>query len=77
MKLYRHVQTFVNLARNFSYDCKHKKEPVPCVHDKPVHGLKSNKNFIVTNAIENILSVAKKTPEQINYLKKKDFGQVP
>jgi len=77
MKLYHHVINRFNSARNFSYDCKHKKEPVPCVHDKPVHGLKSNKNFIVTNAIENILSVSKKTPEQQNWLKKKDFGQVP
>jgi hypothetical protein len=42
-----------------------------------VHGLKSNKNFIVTNAIENILSVAKKTPEPVVYLNKKDYGQVP
>lgn len=38
-------------VRNFSYDCKHKKEPVPCVHEKPVQGLRSSKNFIVTNAI--------------------------
>ena len=40
-----------NVVRNFSYDCRHKKDPIPNVHDKPVHGLKSNKNFIVTNAI--------------------------
>jgi hypothetical protein len=52
--------TPLNLVRNFSYDCKHKKDNVPRVHEKPVLGLKSNKNFIVTNAIENILSVAKK-----------------
>jgi hypothetical protein len=39
--------------------------------------LKSNKNFIVTNAIENILSVAKKVPEPTDWQKKKDFGKVP
>lgn len=39
------------LARKFSYDCRHKKDPVPSKDDKPVQGLKSNKNFIVTNAI--------------------------
>jgi hypothetical protein len=77
MKLYHNVSLLFISARNFSYDCTHKKDPVPHVHEKPVHGLKSNKNFIVTNAIENILSVAKKTPEQTNYLKKKDFAQVP
>ena len=63
--------------RNFSYDCKHKKHPVPRVTEKPVQGLKSNKNFIVTNAIENILSVAKKGEEPVDYLKKKDFGRTP
>ena len=42
-----------------------------------MHGLKSNKNFIVTNAIENILSVSKKPEEHSDYLKKKDYGQVP
>jgi hypothetical protein len=49
-------------VRNFSYDCKHKKDSVPCVNDKPVQGLSSSKNFIVSNAIENILSVAKRAP---------------
>ena len=62
---------------NFSYGWKHKKDPVPTVHDKPVQGLKSNKNFIVTNAIENILSTAKKAPEQTDWTKKKDYGKVP
>ena len=38
-------------VRNFSYDHTHKKDPIPAVHDRPVHGLKSNKNFLVSNAI--------------------------
>jgi len=38
-------------VRNFSYDCSHKKDSVPRVTDKPVLGLKSGKNFIVSNAI--------------------------
>ena len=37
-----------------------KKPPVPKIDEKPVMGLKSNKNFINTNAVENIMSVAKK-----------------
>jgi hypothetical protein len=65
------------LVRNFSYDCKHKKDNVPKVTDKPVQGLKSNKNFIVTNAIENILSNAKKIADPIDWQKKKDFGRTP
>ena len=48
--------------RQFSYDGRYKKEAVPKAMERPVHGLKSNKNFIVTNAIENILSVSKKAP---------------
>lgn len=63
--------------RNFSYDCRNKKDAVPKVHEKPVHGLKSNKNFIVTNAIENILSIAKKKEDDPDWLKKKDFGRTP
>jgi hypothetical protein len=47
------------------------------VNDKPVQGLSSNKNFIVTNAIENILSVAKKSEEPVDWQKKKDFGKTP
>lgn len=65
------------VPRNFSYDCEHKKPPVPCVHKKPVLGQRSGKNFIVSNAIENILSVAKKAPEPVDWTKKKDFGQTP
>ena len=33
---------------------------MPKRDEKPVMGLKSNKNFIHTNAVENIMSVAKK-----------------
>ena len=50
---------------------------MPKVGERPVQGMKSNKNFIVTNAIENILSVAKKTEGEPDYLKKKDFGRSP
>ena len=38
-------------VRDFSYDCRHKKPPVPAVSEKPVMGLSSGKNFIVSNAI--------------------------
>ena len=37
-----------------------KRPSVPKRDEKPVMGLKSNKNFIHTNAVENIMSVAKK-----------------
>jgi len=38
-------------VRNFSYDCSHKKPAVPRVSERPVLGVKTDKNFIVTNAI--------------------------
>lgn len=66
-----------NIVRKFSYDCQHKKDRVPCVHEKPVQGLKSNKNFIITNAVENILSTAKVPHQPTDYLKKKDYGKNP
>lgn len=47
------------------------------MHEKPVQGMSSGKNFIVTNAIENILSTAKKSEEPIDWQKKKNFGQTP
>lgn len=76
-KHFHQVLPFLYLVRNFSYDCRYKKEAVPKANERPVHGMKSNKNFIVTNAIENILSNAKKTEEPTDYLKKKDFGKTP
>jgi len=41
-----------------------KKQAVPKNGDKPIHGLVSDKNFIVANAVENIL--AGKYPPTIN-----------
>lgn len=65
------------VPRHFSYDCDHKKAAVPCVHDKPVQGLRTSKNFIVSNAIENILSVAKRPPEEVDWTQKREYGQTP
>jgi hypothetical protein len=55
-----------------------KKAPIPSKDDKPIMGLVSDKNFIVANAVENILA-APRLPENKNkdYLKKKNFGKVP
>ena len=33
-----------------------RKAPVPKRDEKPIHGLVSDKNFIVANAVENILA---------------------
>lgn len=54
------------------------KAAVPKRDEKPIHGLVSDKNFIVANAVENILA-APKLPQntQKDYLKKKSYGTVP
>ena len=52
--------------------------PVPKKDEKPIMGLVSDKNFIVSNAVENILA-APKLPENRDkdYLKKRNYGKVP
>jgi hypothetical protein len=55
-----------------------KKVNVPKKDEKPIMGLVSDKNFIVSNAVENILA-APKLPVNNNkdYLKKNTYGRVP
>lgn len=55
-----------------------KKQAVPKRDEKPIHGLVSDKNFIVANAVENILAAPKLAANKDkDYLKKKTYGQVP
>jgi len=55
-----------------------KRQPVPLRGDKPVMGLKTTKDFLVANAVENILAVpGQRTNKPPQYLKKKDYGMVP
>lgn len=55
-----------------------KKQAVPKNGDKPIHGLVSDKNFIVANAVENILAAPKLPARQEqDMLKKKTYGRVP
>ncbi|KAA0704937.1 Enkurin [Triplophysa tibetana] len=47
--------------KSFQYeDVTCSKPPVPARTDKPLMGIQSNKNFIQTNAIENIMAVPRK-----------------
>ena len=46
---------------DFEYsDADKARPPVPKHDEKPLMGLKSNKDFVKTNAVENIMSVPKK-----------------
>jgi len=51
---------------------------VPKRDEKPIYGLVSDKNFIVANAVENILAAPKMpAPQEQDFLKKKTYGKVP
>ena len=40
----------------FSYHDEQRRAPVPKKDEKPIQGLVSDKNYIVANAVENILA---------------------
>jgi hypothetical protein len=67
----------INIGKKFER-AGPKKVPVPKKDEKPIMGLVSDKNFIVSNAVENILA-APKLPANTNkdFLKKKNYGKVP
>lgn len=55
-----------------------RRPPVPKRDEKPIMGLKSNKNFVVTNAVENILSLTqKRRGRAMNWTQREEFGKVP
>jgi len=49
---------FIFIVAKFERDHPN-KPPVPKKDEKPIHGLVSDKNFIVANAVENILAAPK------------------
>ena len=61
----------------FTYQGPEKKPDVPKKNEAPIHGLKTDKNFIVSNAVEIILKPSKKPSEEVSYLNKKNYGTVP
>lgn len=62
----------------FHYKDDIKRAPVPKKDEKPILGLTSDKNYIVANAVENILA-APKLPvnKDKDFLKKKNYGKTP
>jgi len=54
------------------------KASLPTRDDKPLMNLVTSKNFIVANAVENILAQPKKVPEaEMRWTQKEDYGRVP
>ena len=59
--------------------CKIKKPPIPSVKDRPIFGIKSNKNYILSNAIDNILMSTRKlrTNKSCENIRHIYYGKVP
>lgn len=54
------------------------KPAIPTKEDRPVMGLKTDKNFVVANAVESVLTAPKRqTVDQERAVDKQNFGQVP
>jgi len=74
----RKVPDFSKPIDPFERGIKAQKPPVPCRDEAPVMGLVTCKNFINANAAEVIIMTPPSPKEEdINYLKKSDYGQVP
>jgi len=54
-----------------------KKLGVPKKEEKPMMGVRSNKNFITANAVENILAQPKKAVKDTDWTKKPTYGKTP
>mmetsp|Transcript_20145 Transcript_20145/g.27851 ORF Transcript_20145/g.27851 Transcript_20145/m.27851 type:complete len:93 (+) Transcript_20145:261-539(+) len=62
-------------VQKFARNTDFKKQAVPKKDEKPIHGLVSDKNFIVANAVENILAAPKlPVSKDKDMLKKKNYG---
>ncbi|RNF19704.1 enkurin [Trypanosoma conorhini] len=55
------------------------KDDIPGRHDKPIMGLKTDKNYVVANAVESVLAIPSKCipPPENRAVDREDFGKVP
>ena len=54
-----------------------RKPAVPSRHEKPLMGIKTSKNFVTANAVDNILSVPNKPLKEKPMTKKAGYGKAP
>jgi hypothetical protein len=55
-----------------------RKDAVPRASDRPIYGLKTSKNYVTANAVENILQAPKRLPvTEVSYTSKEDYGKTP
>lgn len=71
------TKTSTTSQKPFHYEDRRLPE-VPDRSDKPVLGIRTNKNFITANAVQAILQVPRIVDKgEENYLEKEDYGKVP
>jgi len=76
----RRTQPLPSTVSSFKYGDEHtRKSSVTRRNDQPVYGLTTSKNFITSNAIENILTEPPKLaqPGSDQFLYRKDYGSTP
>ena len=63
-------------ARKFKRADGARKQKLPSKDDVPMYGVKSKKNFVVANAVDNILAVppARTRKQAPDWTKKSDYG---
>jgi len=61
----------------FRYGDEFKKPAVPTKDEKPIMGLQTQKNYIIANAVENMLAQPKVIEEPRKFVEKKEYGKVP
>ena len=54
-----------------------KKPKIPALTDAPIYGLKTEKNFIISNAVDNILMIPRKKNVSVEKPFHKYYGKVP
>jgi hypothetical protein len=62
---------------NFKYEDSYKKPTVPKKDEKPIMGLVSQKNYVIANAVENMLAQPKLQEDPKQYTKKQEYGKTP
>jgi len=68
----------LKLAEKLRGNSDFRKPNIPSISDKPIMGLKTEKNFVTSNAVDVILMATKKKPQTtILYKEKKNYGKVP
>lgn len=54
-----------------------RKPQVPAKDDRPILAAKGTKDYVVSNALENILAIPPQRPSEPDYRHKEDYGRVP